>query len=121
MCLTVAPDCEGSGIPYGPISAQIQPEVKPILYTEPRSESTEHPNLGTITEDDVHRRYGTYSRNRFFDRNESDSLWPNRVLTTAGPTWQIANSYPISNQYSPSTDSGILFTFFMELVRVMEY
>ena len=119
MCQSIAPDCiAGAGLPYVPTISvpQLEPEVNPILYIDPRPASTEHPNLESLTAEDVRGRYGTRSRNRFFDRNESDN--PIRVLTTPEPVYQIANSFPINNQYaaSASTDSGIKSIHLKELL-----
>lgn len=106
MCISIAPDCGGSGSGILIPAPQISPEVKPILYAERHIETpTEQPNLGTNTDDDTRRRYGTFSRNRFFDRNETDNLWPQRA-TTPDPNWELSSANPVVNQFAPSTDSG---------------
>lgn len=121
MCLSIAPDCVGgAGVPYVPVAArQLEPEIKPIIYEpEPRQDTTTQPNLGTLTEDDARKRLSPHSRNRFFDTNDSNHRWPNRILTTPEPVWQVANSFSINSQYSPttSTDSGIKSIHFKDLL-----
>lgn len=107
MCVTIAPDCPSKpGLQYIASPVQLpEPDIKPILYTE-QVENTQHSRLDTLTDEDLQRRYGILSRNRFFNRNESDSdLYP-QVLTTGAPSLVDSNIYNLANQFGPSTDYG---------------
>lgn len=111
MCSTIAPNCglEGAQFIAGePNNYEVsnnyanerEPIYRPVINME-----TSTPNQYTLSVDgDGRRQYGHFGRN--FQRNRSELLAAaSRDVITDRPSWN-ENVYPITGQYSTSTDAG---------------